>query len=201
MRINRAILVLILSSGVFGFLVESSAAQPPGAGAAATTPRPAPAPVPVRRIAPAAPGMQVHASLLQLMRGTLYPASNVLFAAQNENPADVPPAKDPSVAVNPLESSYGKWEAVENSALAIVEVANLLTLPGRKCANGRDVPLRNPDWPKFVQGLRDAGMTAYQAAKSKNQDKIVDAADVITTACANCHNKYRETPTLADRCK
>jgi hypothetical protein len=196
MRLSRVILVLLVSSGIFSSLVERSAAQSsPGRGAAPTTSAPA------RGTAAAPSTMQVHANLLQLMRGTLYPASNVLFAAQNQNPADVPPAKDPSVATNPLESTYGKWEAVENSALAIVEVANLLALPGRKCANGRDVPLKNPDWAKFVQGLREAGMTAYQAAQSKNQDKIVDAADVITTACANCHNKYRETPTLADRCK
>jgi hypothetical protein len=192
MRIGRVILVLLLSVGIFSSLVERSAAQSPGRSAA---------PAPARGTAGAPSTMQVHANLLQLMRGTLYTASNVLFAAQNQNPADVPPAKDPSVATNPLESTYGKWEAVENSALAMVEVANLLTLPGRKCANGRDVPLKNPDWAKFVQGLREAGMTAYQAAQSKNQDKIVDAADVITTACANCHNKYRETPTLADRCK
>jgi len=197
MRIGRVILVLLVSVGIFGSLVERSAAQSAGRGATPTTSAPAPA----RGTATAPSTMQVHANLLQLMRGTLYPASNVLFAAQNQNPADVPPAKDPSVATNPLESTYGKWEAVENSALAMVEVANLLTLPGRKCANGRDVPLKNPDWAKFVQGLREAGMTAYQAAQSKNQDKIVDAADVITTACANCHNKYRETPTLADRCK
>jgi hypothetical protein len=192
MRINRVILVVFASSGIFSSLVERSAAQSPGRST----------PAPVRgTAAAAAPGMRVQANLLQLMRGTLYPASNVLFAAQNQNPADVPPAKDPSVATNPLESTYGKWEAVENSAMAIVEVANLLTLPGRKCANGRDVPLKNPDWPKFVQGLRDAGMTAYKAAQSKDQDKIVDAADVITTACANCHNKYREKPTLAERCQ
>jgi len=135
------------------------------------------------------------------MRGTLYPASNVIFAAQGDNPADVPQAADPSVAVNLLASSYGKWEAVENSSLAIFEVANLLSLPGRKCANSRAVPITNPDWPKFVQGLRDAAMTSYKAAQSKNQDNILMAADVLTTACANCHNKYREKPNLADRCK
>jgi cytochrome c556 len=61
--------------------------------------------------------------------------------------------------------------------------------------------MNNPDWPKFVQGLRDAGMTAYKAAQSKDQDNILMAADVLTTACANCHNKYREKPNLADRCK
>ena len=135
------------------------------------------------------------------MKGILYPNSNVIFAAQNDNPAEVKPAKDPSVAINPLESSYGGWQAVENSALALVEAANLLTVPGRKCANGRAVPLQNPDWAKFVQGLRDAGMAAYKAAQSKSQDKILDAADVMTTACANCHDKYREKAELADRCK
>ena len=113
----------------------------------------------------------------------------------------MPRAKDPNMATDPLTSSFGKWEAVENSSLAIVEAANLLTIPGRKCSNGRAVPITNPDWPKLVQGLRDAGMTAYKAAQSKNQDKILDAADLMTTACSNCHDKYREKPSVADRCK
>ena len=46
-----------------------------------------------------------------------------------------------------------------------------------------------------------AGMAAYKAAQSKNTDNILTAADAITEACANCHNKYREKPDLADRCK
>jgi hypothetical protein len=166
----------------------------------AQTPARNPAPA-QPRVSAGAPAARVQANLAQLMRGTLYPASNVIFAAQDQNPADVPPAKDPSAAPNLLASSYGKWDAVENSALAIAEVANLLALPGRKCSNGRDVPLQNADWAKFVQGLRDAGMVVYKAAQSKSQDKIVDAADTMTTACANCHDKYREKPDLADRCK
>ena len=135
------------------------------------------------------------------MKGTLYPESNVVFAAQDTNPAEVPHAKDPSMATDPLTSQYGKWEAVENNALAIAEVANLLTVPGRKCSNGLDVPVTNPDWAKFVQGLRDAGMAAYAAAQTKNQDKMTDVADVMTTACKNCHDKYRDRRKLADRCK
>jgi cytochrome c556 len=149
----------------------------------------------------AAPANRNPATLAQLMKGILYPSSNVIFAAQGDNPADVPPAKDPATAVNPLASSYGKWEAVENAGLAIAEAASLLTVPGRKCSNGLAVPLTNPDWLKFVQGLRAAGMAAYKAAQAKDQDKILDAADTMTTACANCHDKYREKPTPADRCK
>ena len=145
--------------------------------------------------------MQVEANLLQLMRGILYPASNVIFAAQGDNPADVKPAKDPATATDPLASTYGGWQAVENASLALAEGANLLTLAGRKCANGVAVPINNPDWPKFVQGLREAGMKAYQAAQSKNQDKILDAAEAMTTACANCHDKWREKPTPEGRCR
>lgn len=148
-----------------------------------------------------APASRAPATLNQLMRGTLYPASNVVFAAQDQNPAEVPRAKDPNMATDPLTSIFGKWEAVENSALAIAELANLLELPGRKCSNGVDVPLKNADWSKFVQELREAGMAAYAAAKTKDQDKMTDVAGVLSTACSNCHGKYREKRNAADRCK
>jgi hypothetical protein len=148
----------------------------------------------------AAPAFQAEATLGQLMKGVFFPASNVIFAAQGQNPAEVAPAKDPSAATDPLQNSYGKWEAVENGALAIAEGANLLMVPGRKCSNGRPVPMGNANWAVFVQGVREAGMKAYKAAQSKDQDKILDAADTLTTACGNCHDKYREKPTLADRC-
>jgi cytochrome c556 len=190
MRIRRVVLVLLVWAGTSTF-VGVSQAQSPARGSA---------PTPGRGGA-AALKPEVHATLAQVMKGILYPSSNVIFAAQDENPADVKPAKDPSTATNPLASSYGKWEAVENSAMALVEAANLLIIPGRKCANGLPVPLQNADWAKFVQGLREAGMTVYKAAQSKNQDNILMAADTMTTACANCHDKYREKANLADRCK
>src|SRR5438477_1140935 len=185
MRIGGLVFVLSVLTGIFAPLE----AQSPGRG-------PAPA-----RGGAASPAYRIHATLAQLMKGILFPNSNVIFAAQGQNPAEAPPAKDPSTATDPLMNTYGKWEAVENSALAIAEAANLLMIPGRKCSNGLDVPLRNADWPKFVQGLRDAGMTAYKAAQSKNQDNILNAADAMTTACAHCHDKYREKASLSDRCR
>ena len=181
---SRAVLALLVGSAMSTFLMEPAQAQLPAQGAAVT----APAPV-------------VQATLNQLMRGTFYPTSNVFFAAQDLNPADVPRAKDPNMATDPLTSVFGKWEAVENSALALSELADLLMRPGQKCANGLDVPLKNADWAKLVQGLRDAGMVAYAAARTKDQDKIIDAAGVMSTACANCHIKYREKRNPADRCK
>lgn len=153
---------------------------------------PAPAPAP-------APTSQIHGDLRQVMRGILFPNSNVIFAAQDK--LDIKPAKDPSTATDPLASSYGGWDAVENSSIALAEAANLLTIPGRKCSNGRPAPIQNEDWKKSVQELRDAGMAAYKAAQSKSTDMIVDAAGVMTNACSNCHDKYREKPGgEKDRC-
>lgn len=158
---------------------------------ACSNPRPQPATAPQK---PAASAAQVHGTLLQVMRGILFPNSNVVFASQSKNPAEIKPAADPSTATDPLQGSYGGWTAVENSGIALAEAANLLSLPGRKCSNGRDVPMNNPDWPQLVQGLRDAGMKTYQAGQSKNEDKVLEAADAMTTACANCHDKYRDKP-------
>lgn len=158
---------------------------------------------PKKAKAPAAAVLRpdVTADLRQLMRGILFPNSNVIFFAQEDDPAKVQPAKDPSLSPNPLASSYGGWTAVENNAKALSEAANLLILPGRKCANGLPVPINNADWPKFVQGLRDASLESYKAAQSKNMDNIVTAAGDLSTACSNCHDKWREKPTLEDRCK
>jgi len=135
------------------------------------------------------------------MRGTLYPSSNVIFAAQSIDPDKVQPEKDASTALNPLASTYGKWQAVENASLAIAEVSALLMTPGRKCSNGVPVPSRNADWIKWVQALTTVGESTYKAAQTKDQDKILDAAGEVSQACANCHDKYREKPNLADRCK
>jgi len=152
---------------------------------------------------PATATMQVQSDLNQLMRGVLYPASNVVFSAQTENPGDVKfvPGKDPSMATDPLVSTFGGWQAIENAALALTESANLLLIPGRNCSNGLPVPMNDPAWARFVQELRDAGMMAYKAAQSKNQDRMIEVADNLAKACAGCHRKWREKPRLADRCK
>jgi hypothetical protein len=150
-----------------------------------------------------ATAMQVRSNMNQLMRGVVYPASNVVFFAQSDNPADVKPVpgQDPSMATDPLTSTFGGWQAVENAALALAESANMLLIPGRNCANGVPAPINDPDWVKFVQQLRDAGMKAYELAQSKNQEKMVDAADTLSAACAGCHRKWREKPRPADRCR
>jgi hypothetical protein len=143
----------------------------------------------------------VYANLNQLMRGVLYPIANIVFAPQFENPANVKQAVDPGMATDPLTSTFGGWEAVENASLALSESANLLMVPGRVCSNGVPAPITDPDWVKFVQEVRDAGVQAYKLAQAKDQEKISDLSETVSNSCAHCHRKWRDRRPAANRCK
>jgi hypothetical protein len=154
--------------------------------AACSSPAPAPAPA-----APAA-APQVKGSLNQVMRGILFPNSNILFDAQDKDPAAKPDPKDPAAAVHPFAGTYGGWEAVENASIALAEAANLVALPGRNCANGKPVPLNDPTFQKGLASLREVSMLAYKTAQEKKLDAMLDVADKLTMACATCHDVYRD---------
>ena len=149
------------------------------------------------------PPQQVYANLNQLMRGVLYPAANVVFSAQADNPAEVKfiPGHDPNMSTDPLTSSFGGWQAVENASLALAESANLLATPGRTCSNGVPVPTKDPSWAMYMQQLRDASMKAFKAAQAKDQDKIIELSESLSASCADCHRKWRDRRTPANRCK
>ena len=167
---------------VFGLLVfvaacfESVYAQAPAGRGAATQQQP-----------------RIYANMVQLMRGTLYPQSNVIFTAQVEDPASFKPAAHQSTSSDPFTSAYGGWEAVENSGLAMAETAALLLVP-RQCSNGKPAPVQNADWQMWVQELREASMGVYKAGQAKNDDVVLEAADKLATACLHCHAKYRNVP-------
>lgn len=163
---------------VAALCVEVAVAQAPARGAGA-------------RAGGAAPAAAVQGTLLQVMRGILFPNSNVIFAAQTQDPGAVKKDPDPTASTNPLASLYGGWEAIENSGIALAESASLLTLP-RVCSNGKPAPVQNADWQQFVRELRTAGMAVYKAGQSKDMDKIVEVSDTVATACMNCHEVYRE---------
>jgi len=177
-----AAILFVASIAVLTVQAQAPAPKPGGAAPAAGR----------AAAAPAGARYQVHGTLNQVMRGVLFPNSNVIFAAQNEEFAGIKQDKDPSLATDPLRSVYNSWTAVEDSGIALAEAANLLMIPGRVCSNGKPAPVGNADWAKFVAGLRDAGMSAVKAARAKNQDAILDVSDKMTSACAACHDVYRE---------
>ena len=156
----------------------------------------APAPAPAAS-APAAGAAQLKGNLLLVMRGILFPNSNIIFDAQSNDPGAAKPAADAKAApaagaTAAFSGVYGGWEAVENASVALGEATNLISLPGRSCANGKPVPLDDPTYQKGLSVLRDASDVALKAAKAKNMDQILDAADKITMACSTCHDVYRD---------
>lgn len=150
---------------------------------------------------PAIPAPQPYSTLAQMMRGIPFPASNVIFDTQSEDPGVVKkPADGTRGATAAFASVYGGWQLVENNALAMAETANLLMIPGRVCENGRPVPLDREDFRKFAAGLADAGKAAYKAAQSKNLDAMVEVSGTVSDACAACHEVYRDKDDVKNRC-
>ena len=142
-----------------------------------------------------------HANLAQMMRGIPFTFSNIVFDAQSEDPGQPRlPAEVGGGATATFKNVYGGWQAVENSGLALAEAATLAMVPGRRCENGKPVPVDDAPYRKAAEGLAEAGRAAYQAAQSKSLDAMVEVSDTVSTACANCHEPYRDFDDPKDRC-
>lgn len=148
----------------------------------------------------AGPAQQPYGTLAQMMRGIPFPNSNIIFDTQTIDPAAPPEAEAGGGASAQFNQVYGGWQAVENAALALQETANLLTIPGRMCENGRPAPIGNEDFQRFTQGLADAGAAALTAARAKDLDAMVEVSGTMADACAACHEIYRDKEDNADRC-
>lgn len=151
------------------------------------------------------PGVTFPAAgnLAQVMRGILFPSANIIFDAQ---------VRDPGVVVKATASSndtlsvrfadvYPGWDLVDYAAVAVAESAPLMLTPGRRCENGRPVPIERADWVKYSQELADAGKAAYKASQSRNQDAVIEVSNQLAESCLNCHRAYRDVPGgNANRC-
>jgi len=135
----------------------------------------------------------VAANLAQVMRGITFPNANILFNVQVKDPAkDKPAMPIPFDYVQWGTTVYYGWQSVDQAALALVETAPLFLLPGRRCENGRPVPVDRADWKQYTAALMDVGRAAYKAAQTRNADAVVKVADQLNESCANCHKVYRD---------
>ena len=159
------------------------------------------APAPGTTTAPAAGAPQVKGTLNQVMRGILFPNSNIIFDVQTNDPGRPRKETDPNDrgALAWFSNLYSGWDLVQNAAIALAEAPDLIMRPGRLCTNGKPVPLDRPDFPKFAQALREAARAVYKAAQEKNQEKVSDLTNNIAEACVNCHTVYRNAPPGGDR--
>jgi hypothetical protein len=151
---------------------------------------------------PAPAPLKAHMDMLQLMRAFPFPHANVLFDAQGTDPGGPEKSKSMSYSVYRWYDSdtYAGWAGVENSALALTEMAPMLLLP-RACANGKQAPVDQADWQAAVQGLVRAGEAAHKAALTKNLETMTEVSETLANACAACHDKYRDVDlTGGQRC-
>ena len=134
-------------------------------------------------------------NLAELMRAIAFPNSNILFNVQIKDPG-APPKKQ---AIAPQfdyaewgTGVYSGWLAVDQAAVAIAETASLLLTPGRRCQNGKPVPVDAADWKQYVAAMADVGRLAHQASKARNFEAFTDITEKLNDACANCHKVYRD---------
>jgi mono/diheme cytochrome c family protein len=133
------------------------------------------------------------ANLAQLMRALTFPNANILFNVQIKDPAtDKPPAPVPFDYVKWGATVYPGWQAVDQAALGLIESTPLFMVPGRRCENGRPVPVDRADWKRYTEDLMTVARDAYRASQSRNMDAVSGMSDRLNDACANCHKVYRD---------
>jgi mono/diheme cytochrome c family protein len=150
-----------------------------------------------------APSFPAFGSLNAVMRGILFPSSNIIFDVQTRDPAakkTTGASTSDSTLTDRFADVYQGWLLVDIAAVALVESAPLMLTPGRRCENGKPVPVDRPDWIKFTQGLVEAGQAAYKASQSRNQDAVIEATNQVAESCLNCHRAYRDRRNIA-RCE
>jgi mono/diheme cytochrome c family protein len=138
-------------------------------------------------------------NLSQVMRGILFPSSNIIFTVQTHDPGEKRPPADVNAATDGGfnfmvwgGSIYSGWELVDYAAIALAESAPLMLTPGRRCENGKPVPINDPEWIQFTNELYEAGKAAYKASQSRNQEAVSEVSNQVADSCMNCHVVYRD---------
>ena len=84
----------------------------------------------------------------------------------------------------------------------------IATIPNGQAAQAlvyvpQAVPNDQEDFQKWAAALAAVGaeVTKFAEAKNYNEDAIIELTGKVSDACANCHDKYRNTPKEPeDRC-
>jgi mono/diheme cytochrome c family protein len=150
---------------------------------------------PAATIATAAALPPPEGNLAELMRAIAFPNSNIIFNLQIKDPGTQSKKAQATKPFDYVEwgaTVYPGWLAVDQAAVAIVESAPLLLTPGRRCQNGRPVPVDRADWKQYVAALVDVGRLARRASQARNYEAFTDISEKLNDACANCHRVYRD---------
>ena len=152
----------------------------------------------------AASPYRLTATVQDLMDGIVDPSADVLwdsvaYIATDKGIEDRQPRTE------------AEWKTVRNSAITLIEAANLLSMPGRAVvashiAPGADTPpgpgelshaemqrridSTHDSFTQFARNLQDAGLKALTAIDAKDAEGLMDAGGTIDSACEACHVTY-----------
>jgi mono/diheme cytochrome c family protein len=138
-------------------------------------------------------------NLGQLMRGIFFTNSNLIFTVQTRDPgapAQAPASSDVATGgfsfVDWGAGIYTGWELVDNAAIALAEASPMMLTPGRRCENGKPVPVDDPEWIRLTEEMIEASRVAYRASQSRSQEAVSEATGQLSDACFACHRAYRD---------
>jgi hypothetical protein len=150
------------------------------------------------------PPYRLTATVQDLMDGIVDPSADVLwdsvaYIATKKGVEDRQPRSDE------------EWKTVRYSAITLIEVANLLSMPGRSVAVAHNptvaatppglgelshaeiqqrIDSTHDSFVQFARNLQDAALKALTAIDAKNAQGLMDAGGVIDEACEACHVTY-----------
>jgi mono/diheme cytochrome c family protein len=148
-----------------------------------------------RATASAGRAAAAEGNLAELMRAIAFPNANIIFNLQLKNPSaqrKKQPAASPFDYVEWGATVYPGWLAVDQAAIALAETAPLLLTPGRRCQNGRPVPVDRADWKQYVAALVEVSRLAHKESQARNHEAFTGISEKLNDVCANCHKVYRD---------
>ncbi len=75
-----------------------------------------------------------------------------------------------------------QWDYVRRHAALLIEIGNMLALPGRA--------VDNDAWLTYANGLSQAGALAMEAAAVQNKEDFFQAGAQLYSVCTACHQAY-----------
>lgn len=131
------------------------------------------------RTTPEAPPVQrlitPVASVLQIMNGITAPAATVVFAS-------VGTVISFDGVLETVPRTDAEWQAVGDSAAALIESGNLLMMGSRAADDG--------DWVTISQAMIEAAKVALKAIEAKDAQALLLSGEAINESCDNCHQRY-----------
>ena len=81
------------------------------------------------------------------------------------------------------------WQNVWEHAVQIAAAGPAITAGGAGSSDA--VWMKSPSWHTYAQRMADAGVSARNAAKSKNFDALVKANGQLVESCESCHKEFK----------